>query len=136
MHRLFCIHFLWQSFLFFAPGTTTIQQLKRADFAIHAPQKFTAGEQTEIIVVVKNKIKTEWTGYVSLELQDKQSKQNIDGLFANIFPSQYFTVSATDSSVLLFPVSIPQQFHHSVLISAKLFDRQKCSDSLTIVVPF
>ena len=86
--------------------------------------------------MVTDKSGTEWTGYVSLELNDEQSKQNVDGLFANVFPSQYFTVSAGDSSLLFFPVNIPHLFHHSVLVSAKLFDGQTCSDSLTVVIPF
>ena len=136
MHTFVYLLFLWQHTAFFTADAIQTQRWNKADLIIRAPQKFVAGEQTEIKVVIKNKISTEWTGYVSLELAEAQSKHNVDGLFANIFPSQYFTVSIADSSLLDFPLSVPHQFQHPVVVSAKLFDGQKCSDSLTIVIPF
>ncbi len=83
---------------------------------------------------VINKTAAEWTGYLSLDLQDAGSRQNVDGLFANIFPNQYFTVDAHDTADLHFPIAIPYQFTQPLRICARMYKQQKILDSVTTII--
>ncbi len=132
MYSVICFLFLLQNVQ--ASDTTVTKSTDKTTIILHTPKRLIAGEQTAITFTIKTNLNNEWTGYVSLALQDEKNKQNVDGLFANLFPSQYFTVSEKDSSVLEFPIAVPQQFSHPVIVKAKLYQQKNATDSISIIL--
>ncbi len=92
------------------------------------------GSETEINVVMKNRLPAEWTGYLLLELADAKSGENIDGLLANIFPNQYFTVGKDDSTEVLFPITIPHLLKNDIAIHVKCYRNNQICDSIQTVL--
>ena len=56
----------------------------------------------------------EVTGTAVLELIDAATNAPIDGWFKNIFPTQFFTVAAGQSSALKFPMEVPFNFNSAM----------------------
>jgi len=135
MYKLFCSLLLLPFIGTAMPDTNIIKKTSKADIILFTPHHFSAGEPTEVTVRIKNKLPVEWTGYLTLELWDEQNGQNIDGLFANVFANQYFTVDLNDSVNVNFPLTIPNRFTHNIRVYATLFDKQPI-DSLSIILPF
>lgn len=76
----------------------------------NAPRFFREGDQMEFSAKIANLTDSELTGTVRLELLDAATLQQVDGWFNNVFPQQYFTVAAKQSSVVKFPIQVPFQF--------------------------
>ncbi|MDB5196131.1 MAG: alpha-2-macroglobulin [Flaviaesturariibacter sp.] len=68
------------------------------------------GDHFEFTARVTNRSNKELTGQAQLELVDAATDQSVDGWFQNVFPNQYFTVSAGQSEAVKFPMEVPYQF--------------------------
>jgi hypothetical protein len=75
------------------------------------PRFLREGDKIEIPAKIINLNTQELTGMATLELFDAQTGISVDGWFKNIFPTQYFTVSAEQSTALKFPIEIPFNFN-------------------------
>lgn len=80
----------------------------------NAPRFMREGDAMEFSAKVVNVTDKEITGVASLELIDAMTNKPIDGLFQNVFPNQYFTVAAGQSSVVKFPINIATNFNSAV----------------------
>ena len=77
----------------------------------NAPRFLREGDKIELSAKLVNMSEKELTGTLQLELFDATTNNPIDGWFKNIFPVQYFTVAAGQSSAYTFPVEIPFTFN-------------------------
>lgn len=77
----------------------------------NAPRFLREGDRMEFSTKIANLSNKELTGTITLELIDAATNQSVDGWFQNVFPQQYFTVAAGQSSVAKFPIQIPYSFN-------------------------
>ena len=77
----------------------------------NAPRFLREGDNIEMSSKIVNLSDKEITGQITLELLDAATNTSVDGWFQNIFPSQYFTVEAGQSSAVKFPIQIPFSFN-------------------------
>ena len=89
---------------------TTITQ-KTLMVQPNVPRFLREGDKIELSVKVVNMDAKEMTGTVQLELFDVLTNRSVDGWCKNIFPVQYFTVAAGQSSVIQFPIEMPVGFN-------------------------
>ncbi len=75
------------------------------------PRFLREGDQMELSVKIANLTNKELTGTIALELIDATTQTSVDGWFQNVFPQQYFTVDAMQSSVAQFPIQIPFSYN-------------------------
>lgn len=80
----------------------------------NAPRFMREGDKMEFSAKVSNLSDQELSGQIILELIDASAGSSVDGWFQNVFPSQYFTVSAKQSSVVKFPIQIPFSFNRAL----------------------
>ncbi|MBL0882032.1 MAG: hypothetical protein IBJ16_01565 [Chitinophagaceae bacterium] len=80
----------------------------------NAPRFMREGDKMEFSAKVSNLSDQELSGQITLELIDASAGSSVDGWFQNVFPSQYFTVSAKQSSVIKFPIQIPFSFNRAL----------------------
>lgn len=78
------------------------------------PRFLREGDHIELSTRIANNSKEELTGQVILELTDAADGRSVDGWFQNIFPSQYFTIAAGQSSIVRFPVQVPYNFNKPI----------------------
>ena len=71
------------------------------------PRFLREGDRIDLSTRIVNMGSKEITGQVQLELIDPETNQSVDGWFRNVFPNQYFTVAAGESSVASFSLEIP-----------------------------
>ncbi len=105
----------WQSFahtkdLAFGSNTATITTQKTLMVQTNAPRFVREGDNLEFVTKIANLSDKELTGQVRLELVDATTNVSVDGWFQNVFPTQYFTVAAGQSSAIKFPIQIPYTF--------------------------
>lgn len=74
------------------------------------------GDQLEFSAKITNLSDKELSGQATLQLIDPTTNQPVDGLFQNVFPTQYFTAAASQSGNVKFPVSIPYNYNQPVTI--------------------
>ncbi|MCX8020734.1 MAG: MG2 domain-containing protein [Chitinophagaceae bacterium] len=79
------------------------------------PRFLREGDRLELSSKIVNLTDKEITGSAELQLLDAVTLLPVDGLFANRFPKQFFTVSAAGSEAVRFPVEIPYQFNKPVI---------------------
>ena len=84
-----------------------------------APRFFREGDQMEFTAKIVNLEHKELTGIATLELIDAKNNKPVDGWFKNIFPNQYFTVAAGQSTLVKFPIGIPSNFNSAMLYRIK-----------------
>ncbi|MEJ7589379.1 MAG: alpha-2-macroglobulin family protein [Ferruginibacter sp.] len=77
----------------------------------NAPRFMREGDRMEFSAKIVNLSKSEITGTVQLELLDAATNKPVDGWFKNVFPSQYFTVPAGQSTPVKFPIEIPFNYN-------------------------
>ena len=77
----------------------------------NAPRFLREGDKIELSAKLVNMSDKELTGTLQLELFDATTNNPVDGWFKNVFPLQYFTVAAGQSSAYTFPVEIPFTFN-------------------------
>jgi 5-hydroxyisourate hydrolase-like protein (transthyretin family) len=80
----------------------------------NAPRFMREGDKIEFSAKVSNLSDQELSGQIMLELIDASAGSSVDGWFQNVFPSQYFTVPAKQSSVVKFPIQIPFSFNRAL----------------------
>lgn len=71
------------------------------------PRFLREGDQLEITARISNTGDTALTGTAELQLIDPQTGYPVDGSFHNVFPNQYFTAEAGQTTVVKFPVAVP-----------------------------
>lgn len=74
------------------------------------PRFLREGDQLELTARISNMGDTALTGQVELQLLDAETGNPVDGLFHNVFPDQYFTSEAGQTSVVKFPIAIPYNY--------------------------
>lgn len=80
----------------------------------NAPRFMREGDKMEFSAKISNLSDEELSGQVMLELIDASAGSSVDGWFQNVFPVQYFTVPAKQSSVVKFPIQIPFSFNRAL----------------------
>jgi TonB-dependent SusC/RagA subfamily outer membrane receptor len=110
----------WQTFahtkdLAFGNNTATITTQKTLMVQANAPRFVREGDNLEFVAKLSNLSDKELTGQVRLELVDATTNVSVDGWFQNIFPTQYFTVGAGQSSAVKFPIQIPFTFNKPLI---------------------
>jgi uncharacterized protein YfaS (alpha-2-macroglobulin family) len=80
----------------------------------NAPRFLREGDGIEFSAKVVNLTDKEITGTTQLELLDAATNKPVDGWFKNIFPTQYFTVAAGQSTAVKFPIEIPFNFNSAM----------------------
>lgn len=100
----------------------------------NAPRFLREGDRIEFSAKVVNMTDKEITGTAQLELLDAATNKPVDGWFKNMFPVQYFTVAAGQSSAVKFPMEIPFNFNSAMTyrIVAKTTD---ASDGEEMALP-
>ena len=100
----------------------------------NAPRFLREGDKIEFSAKVVNLSDKEITGTAQLELLDAATNKPVDGWFKNIFPTQYFTVEAGQSTAVKFPMEVPFNFNSamSYRIVAKTTD---ASDGEEMALP-
>ncbi|HEY0676764.1 MAG TPA: alpha-2-macroglobulin family protein [Chitinophagaceae bacterium] len=80
------------------------------------PRFIREGDRMDLSAKLVNMGEKEVTGQIELQLLDATTNQSIDGWFNNMFPNQYFTAAAGQSTVINFTIQIPYQFNKPVII--------------------
>ncbi len=93
--------------LSFGANEQTIITQKTLMVQPSVPRFLREGDNLELTARISNLGDTALTGQVELQLFDAQTNNPVDGLFQNVFPNQYFTSEAGQTSVVKFPVVIP-----------------------------
>lgn len=75
------------------------------------PRFLREGDQMELSIKIANLTNKELTGTIVLELIDATTNRSVDGWFQNVFPQQYFTVEAMQSSIAQFPIQVPFSYN-------------------------
>ncbi|MEO7523227.1 MAG: alpha-2-macroglobulin family protein, partial [Ferruginibacter sp.] len=78
------------------------------------PRFLREGDRMEFSSKIVNLSDSEITGTAQLELLDAATNKPVDGWFKNIFPVQYFTIAAGQSTSVKFPVEIPFAFNSAL----------------------
>jgi 5-hydroxyisourate hydrolase-like protein (transthyretin family) len=135
-----------------ATGTTSTNIITQKTLMVQAntPRFMREGDKIEFSAKVSNLSDQELSGQVMLELVDANVGSSVDGWFQNVFPVQYFTVPAKQSSVVKFPIQIPFSFNRALtwrLVAkagsysdgeentlAVLTNRQLVTESLPIII--
>lgn len=94
--------------------STNIITQKTLMVQANAPRFMREGDKIEFSAKITNLGNQELSGQISLELTDAIAGSSVDGWFQNVFPVQYFTVSANQSSIVKFPLQIPFSFNRAL----------------------
>ena len=79
------------------------------------PRFFRQGDTMLLPVKIANLSTQNMTGTVQLEWQDAMTNQPVDQALGNLNISQPFTVNASQSGIVYFPVVIPDRFNQPLL---------------------
>jgi len=110
----------WLSFahtkdLQFGVQSANIVSQKTMMVQTNAPRFLREGDKLEFTSTISNLSDKELSGEVSLALVDATSNTAVDGWFQNSFPKQYFTVSAKQSTLIKFPLTIPYNYNKPLI---------------------
>jgi uncharacterized protein YfaS (alpha-2-macroglobulin family) len=100
--------------LAFGSSSTNIVTQKTLMVQANAPRFVREGDKMELSAKVSNLSDKELSGQVTLELVDAATGTSVDGWFQNVFPVQYFTAAAGQSTAIKFPVQIPFSFNKTL----------------------
>ncbi|HCL05692.1 MAG TPA: alpha-2-macroglobulin, partial [Chitinophagaceae bacterium] len=136
--------------LAFGSNSTSIITQKTLMVQANAPRFVREGDKMELSAKISNLSNKEISGQVVLELIDAATGTSVDGWFQNVFPVQYFTAAAGQSTAIKFPVQVPFSFNKTLTwrLSAKadtysdgeenmlpvLTNRQLVTESLPILI--
>ena len=81
----------------------------------NAPRFLREGDRMEFSAKVVNMGDKEVTGQAELQLLNASTMNPVDGWFKNIFPVQYFTAAAGQSTAVNFQIEIPSNFNNAVV---------------------
>ncbi|MBA2249825.1 MAG: alpha-2-macroglobulin [Chitinophagaceae bacterium] len=79
------------------------------------PRFLREGDQMEFSSKIVNLGAKEITGQAELQLLNASTMTPVDGWFKNIFPVQYFTAAAGQSTVVKFNIEIPFNYNNAVV---------------------
>ncbi len=99
----------------FGAASTLVTTQKTLMVQSNAPRFVREGDNMEFSTKITNLSNKELTGQVQLELVDAVTNTSVDGWFQNMFPSQYFTVVAGQSTAVKFPIAIPFNYNKPLL---------------------
>lgn len=102
--------------LAFGYNQTLVVTQKELMAQLNLPRFLRNGDKIELSAKISNTGSKEYTGQAHIQLINPETNQPLDGLFQNVFPDQYFTVAAGQSSVVKFPVSVPYNFTQPVIV--------------------
>ncbi len=88
-----------------------------------APRFLREGDMIEFSAKIVNLSDSEVTGATQLELLDAATLKPVDGWFKNIFPNQYVTIAAGQSTVVNFPITIPYNFNSALTYRIKVVSK-------------
>jgi uncharacterized protein YfaS (alpha-2-macroglobulin family) len=97
-----------------ALSTKTIVTQKQLMVQPNAPRFLREGDRMEFSAKVVNLTDKEVTGQATLELLDAATGKPVDGWFKNMFPAQYFTAPAGQSTAVSFPMEVPANFNSAL----------------------
>lgn len=80
----------------------------------NAPRFLREGDKMEFSAKIVNLGDSEVTGIAELQLLDAATNKPVDGWFKNVFPNQYFTVAAGQSTAVKFPMEVPFNFNSAM----------------------
>ena len=101
--------------LSFGLATKTIITQKELMVQPNAPRFLREGDQLVFPARISNLTDKELSGQAQLQVIDAESGQVVDGLFSNIFPTQYFTASANQGTLVNFSLTIPGNYSKPVI---------------------
>ncbi len=81
----------------------------------NAPRFLREGDKMEFSAKIVNLSDKEVSGQTELQLLNASTINPVDGWFKNIFPVQYFTAAAGQSTVVKFQIEIPNNFNNAVV---------------------
>jgi hypothetical protein len=99
----------------FVQSSRTVVTQKELMVIPNAPRFFRQGDNMEFSVKISNLGDKELTGQAQLQMLNAATMQPVDGWFKNVFPNQYFTVAAGQSTALKFPIEIPYLYNDAVV---------------------
>lgn len=79
------------------------------------PRFLRQGDRMDFSAKIVNLTAKEITGQVQLQFFDAETNAPVDGWFNNVFPNQYFTASAGQSTPVAFSIEIPFQYNKPLL---------------------
>jgi uncharacterized protein YfaS (alpha-2-macroglobulin family) len=97
-----------------ATATRTIITQKDLMVQVNAPRFLREGDMLSLPAKVTNLTDAEITGQVTLEIIDAETGYSVDGYFHNVFPVQYFTAAARQSTAVPFTLRVPGNFNKPV----------------------
>lgn len=100
--------------LAFGSSSTSIVTQKTLMVQANAPRFIREGDKVELSAKISNLSEKELSGQVTLELIDAATGNSVDGWFQNVFPVQYFTAAAGQSTAIRFPVQVPFSFNKTL----------------------
>ncbi|MFT3825055.1 MAG: alpha-2-macroglobulin family protein [Chitinophagaceae bacterium] len=100
--------------LAFGYNTREIITQKELMVQANAPRFMREGDRMDFSGKIVNMTNKEITGQVELQLIDPTTNQSVDGWFRNMFPNQFFTVAAGQSTPVAFTIEIPYQYNKPV----------------------
>lgn len=80
----------------------------------NAPRFMREGDKMEFSAKIVNLTDKELTGTAQLELLNTATNQPVDGWFRNMYPTQYFTAAAGQSTPVKFSIDVPYQYNSAV----------------------
>jgi len=79
------------------------------------PRFLREGDKMEFSTKIVNLTDKELTGQAELQLFDAANNESVNGWFNNMYPNQYFTVSAGQSEAVTFPLQVPYLFDKALV---------------------
>jgi hypothetical protein len=99
-----------------AYSTQTVVTQKELMVQPNMPRFVREGDRMDLSAKLVNMSDKEMSGQIELQLRDATTNQSVDGWFQNMFPNQYFTVAAGQSSVVNFTIQSPYQFNKPLIV--------------------
>lgn len=97
-----------------AMATRTVITQKELMVQANTPRFLREGDMLSLPAKVTNLTDTELSGQLSLEIIDAETGTSVDGYFHNVFPVQYFTAAAKQSTAVPFTLRVPGNFNKPV----------------------
>jgi hypothetical protein len=97
-------------------GQKTIVTQKELMVQPNIPRFVREGDRMDLSAKLVNMTDKELSGQIDLQLLDATNNQSVDGWFNNMFPNQYFTAAAGQSTAINFTIQVPFQFNKPVII--------------------
>ena len=93
-----------------ATATRTVITQKDLMVQANTPRFLREGDLLSLPAKVTNLTDAELSGQLTLEIIDAETGTSVDGYFHNVFPVQYFTAAAKQSTAVPFTLRVPGNF--------------------------